>query len=198
MPSAIQINSLNAGEIRVLDNIRRALINDNAAHSYIIEGGSGASRLRCSLYIACAVVCENKKSDGTPCFCCNQCRKILSGEHTDIKVVATDREKEKTISVEKIRALRKEAYVLPTDCDYHIYIISECEKMNVNSQNALLKILEEPPENTLFLLCVPSKEMLLPTVVSRAQSHSLGRTTAAENEIIFREKFKKLSDVSIK
>ena len=198
MPSAKEINTLNAGERRVLENIRTAILNENAAHSYIIEGGSGASRLRCSLYIACTVACENKNSDGTPCFSCNQCKKILDNEHTDIKVIATDREKEKTINVEKIRALRKEAYVLPTDCDYHIFIISECEKMNVNSQNALLKILEEPPENTLFLLCVPSKEMLLPTVVSRAQSHSLGRTTAQENEIIFREKFKKLSDVSLK
>jgi DNA polymerase-3 subunit delta' len=198
MTSATKISSLNAGERRVLENVRSAIINNNAAHSYIIEGGSGASRVRCALYIACTVTCENRNSDGTPCFECRQCKKILAGEHTDIKIIATDKEKEKNINVEKIRSVRKEAYVLPTDCDYHIYIIAECEKMNVNSQNALLKILEEPPENTLFLLCVPSKEMLLPTVVSRAQSHSLGRTTAEENEVIFREKFKKLPENSIK
>lgn len=198
MPSATDIRSLSAGERRVLENIRAAIINNNAAHSYIIEGGSAASRVRCSQYIACTVACEDRSADGTPCLKCNQCKKILDGEHTDIKIIATDKEKEKTLNVEKIRAVRKEAYVLPTDCDYHIYIIAECEKMNANAQNALLKILEEPPENTLFLLCVPSKEMLLPTVVSRAQSHTLGRTTVEENELIFKEKFKKLSETSLK
>lgn len=197
MLSATEIKAINAGERRVLENIRSAIRNDNAAHSYILEGGSGASRVRCATLIACTTVCQNKKDDGSACYTCNQCKKILDGEHTDVKLIATDRDKEKTINVEKIRGIRKEAYILPTDCDYHVFIIAECEKMNANAQNALLKILEEPPENTLFLLCVPSKEMLLPTVVSRAQSHSLGRTTAQENETIFREKFKKLPEASI-
>lgn len=189
------ISALTAGEKRVLTNILSAFSCGNFAHSYVLEGGSGAARLRCAEILACAPVCTCVKNDGFPCFTCDQCRKVLDREHTDIKVISPEKEAGKSrieIRVDAIRNLRKEAYVLPTDCDYHIYILNESEKMNTNAQNALLKILEEPPQNTVFILLTPSKELLLPTVVSRVQPHTLGKSTSQETEEVFLAKFPSL------
>ena len=192
--------ALTAGEKRVLNNIFHAFRAGNSAHSYIIEGGNGAARLRCAQYIACATVCEDKNSDGSPCFECAQCRKILDGDHTDIKTISPEKEPGKSrieIRVDAIRNIRKEAYVLPTDCEYHVYILNESEKMNTNAQNALLKILEEPPQNTIFILLSPSKELLLPTVVSRAQAHTIGKSSVEETQQIFLQKFPSLPKESV-
>ena len=197
------ISALTAGEKRVLTNVLSAFSNGNFAHSYVLEGGSGASRLRCAEIIACAAVCtEMQETHGAyPCFSCDQCRKILDREHTDIKIISPEKEAGKSkieIRVDTIRNVRKEAYVLPTDCEYHIYIINESEKMNVNAQNALLKILEEPPQNTIFILLAPSKELLLPTVVSRVQSHTLGKSSVEETGEVFAAKFPSLPKESVK
>ena len=72
------ISALTAGEKRVLTNVLSAFSNGNFAHSYVLEGGSGASRLRCAEIIACAAVCtETHETHGAyPCFSCDQCRKI--------------------------------------------------------------------------------------------------------------------------
>ncbi len=168
------VKNLLPNEERLLDNIVSAISEGTRAHSYIIEGGTAQSRLKCGIYTACAVTCKEKVS-GLPCLECPSCRKILCGEHMDVEVIGKDTESVKDeIKVDEIRRLRKDAYVLPTDGDYHIYIIAECNRMNERAQNALLKVLEEPPESVLFLLLTASKESLLPTVTSRAMSLSLG------------------------
>lgn len=194
------ISALTAGEKRVLTNILSAFSHGNFAHSYVLEGGSGAARLRCAEIIACAAVCISEKKNNYPCFTCDQCKKILAGDHTDIKIISPEKEAGKSkleIRVDAIRNLRKEAYVLPTDCEYHIYILNESEKMNSNAQNALLKILEEPPQNTVFILLTPSKELLLPTVVSRVQPHTLGKSTFSETKEVFLAKFPSLPKESV-
>lgn len=184
--------NLKSNELRVLKNITKMISEGNAAHSFILEGGSNSARLRVAQAAACAIICTAEiKKDGMPCFSCTACKKVLCNEHTDIKIIAPEKESGKSreeIRVDAIRAIIKDAYVLPTDCDYHIYIISESEKMNANAQNALLKILEEPPENTIFFLLTPSKELLLQTVISRAQSHKIGNSTPEDAEKILKEK----------
>lgn len=164
-------------EQRAVDNILRGFRSGNRAHAYIIEGGSAAARLRCALYLTCALICTESQN-GLPCLACPACRAVCDAEHDDVKILSP--EDGKDIKVDVIRALRKDAYVLPTQCDYHVYIVTESQKMNAYAQNALLKILEEPPENTVFFLLTPTKELLLPTVASRAQAHHIG--TASLNE----------------
>lgn len=167
---------LSSAAKRTAQNILTAVNMGNFAHSYILEGGSAASRLTLAAIVACSLVCENKNGI-QPCFACSQCKKIIEDQHTDIKFLGGDGE---DIKVDAIRNLSKDAYVMPTDCDFHIYILRDADRMNKNAQNALLKILEEPPSQTVFILLTASKEMLLPTVVSRAQSHSLGVSTNKE------------------
>lgn len=182
----LDLQSRNPAEERAISNILHGFRCGNRAHAYIIEGGSAASRLRCSLYAACALVCTDPIG-GRPCLACGTCRAICDGEHDDVKIIAPENGKD--IRVDEVRALRKDAYVLPTQCDYHIYIIAECQKMNAFAQNALLKLLEEPPENTVFFLLTPTKELLLPTVVSRAQAHHVGIASLQEETEDFAVRF---------
>ncbi len=186
------INKLTEAERRTTENILLAIQKGTNAHSYILEGGSARSRLSCAKIIACAAVCKNKDRH-LPCFSCDQCKKIITEQHTDIKIISPE-SAGKEIKVDDIRMIRREAYVLPTDCDYHIYIITDSDSMNKSAQNALLKIFEEPPENTIFLLLTHSKELLLPTVISRAQSNSLGRQSIADAKEMIKEQFPSLSE----
>lgn len=167
------VKNLSPSEKRLLNNVIRTIGAGEHAHSYIFEGGTAKSRMRCAIFTACAVCC-NEKRDGLPCLSCPSCRKILAGEHSDVEILGEDTGVKDIIPVDDIRRIRKEAYVLPSDGDYHVYIIADSNKMNAQAQNAFLKVLEEPPQNVLFLLLVSNKESLLPTVTSRAMSLSLG------------------------
>ncbi len=187
--------NLTDAEKRATENILRAVQNKTNAHSYILEGGSARSRLSCAKIIACAAVCRDKKAH-LPCLECDQCKKILTDQHTDIKLISPE-SSGKEIKVDDIRSIRREAYVLPTDCDYHIYIITDSDSMNKSAQNALLKIFEEPPENTIFLLLTHSKDLLLPTVISRAQTHNLGRPNISDSKTTIKEQFPSLSDAAV-
>ncbi len=183
-------------ERRVLDTVTHAHEMGNFAHATILEGGSVSSRLRCAEYIACSLVCEHLH-DAKPCLSCRQCRKVLENEHTDIKRIEAE-EVGKEVKVDAVRALRKDAYVLPTECEYHVYLFPEAQSMNTAAQNALLKLLEEPPQNTVFLLLTPSKELLLPTVVSRAQAHRLGISTEHDEIETMRMRFPNCDDTTVR
>lgn len=174
------LHQFNEAEARTMENILHAFRMGNRAHAYLLEGGSSSSRLKCGLYLACALVCE-QKTDGRPCLACSQCRRVIENEHTDVKLLQPQ-EGAKDIKVEEIRELRRDVCTVPTMCEYHIYLLAECHLMNVNAQNALLKLLEEPPENTVFLLLAPAKELLLPTVGSRVQAHKLGLSSVSDGE----------------
>lgn len=193
-PAANLISAeLSSAAKRTAENILTAVNMGNFAHSYILEGGSAASRMSLAATIACSLVCESKNGI-YPCFSCPQCKKIIEDQHTDVKILGGDGA---DIKVDAIRILSKDAYVMPTDCDFHIYILRDADRMNKNAQNALLKILEEPPSHTVFMLLTASKEMLLPTVVSRAQSHSLGVSTYSEIADALGAKFPSVSAQTI-
>ena len=195
------VNNLSPSEKRLLDNVITTVGAGEHAHSYIFEGGTTKSRMRCAIYTACAVCCT-EKHDGLPCLNCSACRKILAGEHSDIEILGEDTGVKDIIPVDEIRRIRKEAYILPSDGDYHIYIIADANKMNAQAQNAFLKVLEEPPENVLFILLVSNKETLLSTVTSRAMTLSLGNggvDEAFENICAaFPEKSKDLCKIAAK
>ncbi|MBR5527593.1 MAG: hypothetical protein IKV97_01220 [Clostridia bacterium] len=182
------LSDISDAEQRVLDRILSSISAGNHAHSFIIDGGSAISRFRCAICVACALVCEDKRGV-MPCMTCSQCLKILCGDHTDIKTLG----EEDDVRVDDIRAISKEAYILPTDCEYHVYILKSADRMNSFAQNALLKIMEEPPKNTVFILLSPSKELLLPTVVSRAQALTLGKSSLDEMEKALCAKFPNIS-----
>jgi len=115
--------------------------------------------------LAMAVVCgerENKR----PCLTCADCIKASKHIHPDI-IVAGMLEEKTIITVDQIRALKKDVYIIPNDSIQKAYIVKNAESMNVNAQNAFLQILEEPPKHAVFILCTENTSALLPTVRSR-------------------------------
>lgn len=114
-------------------------------------------------YIAKAIVCSN---DDKPCLNCRHCKKAEAYIHPDITVIGNDK-KQKNIKVDEIRELRNNAYIKPNEAEARVFIIKNADTMNEEAQNALLKMLEEPPETVGIILAASSRSRLLPTVRSR-------------------------------
>ncbi len=163
------------------------------SHAVIFEGGDEPSRYALAKHTAAALVCADNKR---PCGVCGACVKAAAGSHPDIIEVSAG-DVAKTFSVDKVREIRSMAYVLPNEADRKVFILRGADTMTEQAQNALLKILEEPPRFVTFLLECRSKSLLLPTVLSRADVYSLGeeRNAAVSSEKIekAREAAKKLA-----
>lgn len=146
-------------------------------HACVLESGTAEERMALARDLAKALVC--KSGVGRPCNNCDACRKADSGNHPDILTVGPENGR-KTISVETVRNMRDSAYVLPNEADRKVYIIDPADTMQDYAQNALLKILEEPPAYATFLLLCTTKASLLPTVLSRTAVFSLTPVVGAD------------------
>ena len=165
----------------------------NLSHAYIIsappeEGFEKATEL------SAAILCEGDTGE-KPCGVCRHCRKSLRGIHPDVTVITKpldDKGKpKKEIPVDHIRnGIISNALIMPNEAEKKVYIIREAGAMNSNAQNALLKLLEEPPRFVAFILVTDNAKLLLETVRSRCVGINL---SAAEErvEARFREKAEK-------
>lgn len=156
----------NGGIKRALE---QAITAGRFPHAVIIEGESGSGKTVLSRFITAALLCDGEEK---PCGCCRACALVKAGTHPDLFVTALE-DKKKNISVEQIRKLRTEAYIRPQMSDRKVFIIESADTMNPQSQNAILKVLEEPPGDTVFMLNVRSRAALLPTIISRCVTYTL-------------------------
>ncbi len=150
-------------------------------HAFLIECDDGDTALSSAWYLAAVCLCEGEDK---PCGNCSSCRLIAGQNHPDISVLAPEKGK-KSISVAAVRELRSDAFVRAhSDCG-KVFIIDGAHKMNVQAQNALLKVLEEPPAGVYFVLTTPSRALLLETVVSRSTLLMCGaeKTSLKENRV---------------
>ncbi len=157
------------GNSNVKSAVESAISTHRIPHAILIEGDAGLGRHTLARYIANAAVCDG---DTRPCGECKDCRMCAALSHPDITVVAPEDGK-KFIPVDAIRELRANAYVKPHSANYKVFIIDGAERMNEQAQNALLKVLEEPPANVIFILVTLSRTILLETIVSRCTVLSL-------------------------
>lgn len=153
-------------------------------HALLIEGPRGSGKRTLAARFAMAAVCTEADR---PCGRCAQCLKATTG-HPDITVIQGDGSA-KSMSVHLIRELREQAAVVPNEASHKVFIFADADCMNVQAQNALLKILEEPPSYMLFVLTVQSRTQLLPTVQSRCVSVSLLGVSEQEAMTVLRERF---------
>lgn len=167
--------------------LRTLIGNGHIPHAIVIDGGTYDERLALAYTLSSALICE---SDGTkPCGNCLICKKVQSRIHPDVITVLPEDGK-KNLSVKTVRAMRENAFIVPNEAEKKIYIIAKSETMQEEAQNALLKILEEPPKNVMFILLCPTHSFLLDTVLSRVAVFTLdddqGTTgTADENTLQF-------------
>lgn len=146
------------------------------AHAWILTSPSHEDTMRAAREIAAAAVCQ--RGADVPCGQCRSCRKAFGGTHPDIAVIRRlpDRSGNlrRDIIIDQVRDMILDAPVLPIEADRKAYIIEEAERMNLNAQNAALKLLEEPPACAVFILCTANPDLLLETVRSRCSLLSLG------------------------
>lgn len=147
----------------------RAYENNKISHAYIINGPDGIGKSVFACYIASKILCRGSKK---PCGVCASCIKIKHGNHPDLKMVSTDL---KSIGIDAVRQLIDEIYVKPYEGDKKVIIIKNADKITVEGQNAILKTLEEPPEDTTIIMLAENLSALLETIQSRCQVLRLGR-----------------------
>lgn len=130
-------------------------------HAVIFEGDD---RYRASEYFAKCAVCSGENK---PCGRCNHCNKADKNVHPDI-IELHPSGVMKNYPIEEIRRIKEDAYILPNEADKKVYIFNDVDNISAVSQNALLKILEEPPKSVVFVLNCKGKAHLLDTIISRA------------------------------
>ena len=133
-------------------------------HALIFEGAPGSGKQTAARYAASMLLCREDKI--SPCGECVSCKKSLEN-HPDFSVLLPEN-KSKTISVDKVREIRLSAYVTPHEAMRKVYFIPEAQRLRTEAQNALLKLIEEPPEAAYFIMTAPSRSGLLETVISRS------------------------------
>ena len=147
------------------ERIKKVFETQKIPHAFYLLG---ADFLSSAKELAAAILCEKKVFP--PCGVCAHCVKCKKEIHPDLSVIATDKAQ---ITVDMIRAMRLDAFVLPNDSERKVYIIAEAAKMNINAQNAFLKILEQPPGGVYFILADSHQRGILPTVLSRVTQITL-------------------------
>lgn len=160
-------------------------------HALLLKGAQGIGKLDLALNFARSLLCEKTGVDGAACGTCNACRWFEQGSHPDFRLIQPDalnledeeevkaggKKPSREISVEQIRDLTLFSNLSSHRGGYRIVLIHPAEAMNNNAANSLLKTLEEPTANLLFLLVTHKPQQLLPTILSRCQSVSLPTPT---------------------
>ncbi len=144
-------------------NLSAAIDRGQSGHFYLISGPAGSGKKTLARILMAALLCGCPGA--RPCGTCSQCRKALSGNHPDL--ITVDDDEHKTIPVALIRQTRSDLFIRPNEGNKKIYYIPRSQDLGIPGQNALLKVLEEPPGYGVFILLTDNPDKLLPTVRSR-------------------------------
>ena len=157
------------GNARIAAVIDSFIKSGHFPHAILIDGEAGMGKGTLAQYLAKAAACTGENA---PCDACRSCHLASVGSHPDISVTAPENKK-KSISVAQVRAIRENAFIKPQLNGRRVMIIEQAHTLTEQAQNALLKVLEEPPGDAVFVLTADNKASLLPTVLSRCVILSL-------------------------
>lgn len=160
------------GQEHITETLKNQIITGKTSHAYLFIGTRGTGKTTCAKILAKALNCEHPEN-GNPCGKCPACTGIEDGSIMDIVEI----DAASNNSVDNVRALREEAVFSPVSVKKRVYIIDEVHMLSTSAFNALLKILEEPPEHLTFILATTELNKVLPTILSRCQRHSFKRLT---------------------
>jgi len=159
-----------SGQAAVTQTLKSQLVSGKMSHAYLFTGSRGTGKTSCAKILAKAVNCLNPQ-DGNPCNCCEACKTIDSGACMDVLEI----DAASNNGVDNVRDLRDDAVYTPSQVKMRVYIIDEVHMLSISAFNALLKIIEEPPEHLLFILATTELHKVPATILSRCQRFSFRR-----------------------
>ena len=161
------------GQRRVVESLRTAVAGHGMSHAWLFTGPPGSGRSNVAVAFAAALQCE----DGG-CGTCHACRTTLKGSHADVTLVRTEK---LSIGVEEVRDLVRRSALAPVGRRWQVLVVEDADRLTEQAGNALLKAIEEPTDRTVWMLCAPTVEDVLPTIRSRARLVSL--TTPSPGDV---------------
>ena len=163
------------GQQAVTQTLKTQLQSGHMSHAYLFTGSRGTGKTSCAKILAKAVNCLNPHN-GNPCNCCEACRAIDAGTCMDVLEI----DAASNNGVDNVRDLRDDAVYAPSQVRKRVYIIDEVHMLSLSAFNALLKIIEEPPEHLLFSLATTELHKVPATILSRCQRFSFRRITTED------------------
>lgn len=175
-----------SGNEKLKEYFSQCIVGNTLPHAFILEGKKGSGKFTFASLVASAALCTGITK---PCGSCKNCRQISENTAPDVRITELADDKA-TISVEAVRTIKADAPSFPCEGELKFYIIKDSDKLTVQAQNALLKILEEPPSFVVFILITENASLLLPTIRSRAPIFRMQSFSDAE----LKETLLKISD----
>ncbi len=158
------------GQLAVTQTLKTQMQTGKLSHAYLFTGSRGTGKTSSAKILAKAVNCENPQ-EGNPCNCCSSCRSIDAGSCMDVLEI----DAASNNGVDNVRDLRDDAVYSPSQGKMRVYIIDEVHMLSISAFNALLKIIEEPPEHLLFILATTELHKVPATILSRCQRFAFRR-----------------------
>ena len=157
---------------KVFDMLTEKIRSGRASHALLIEGTPGCGKLALAKETARGLLCTAESAQ-RPCGVCRDCGKVARDIHPDVLVYEGESGAARSFHVDTVREIRAQAYVMPNEGACKVLILRDVQNMTAGAQNALLKIIEEPPKNVNFILTCDNKAKILPTILSRVSAVSL-------------------------
>ncbi len=178
------------GNRQSVDRLHTAVIRRSPRHAFLLTGVPSLGKRTLATRFAQALLCEHP-TDGTPCFQCGSCRRVVRGSHPDISVFSLEQQhalagerggKATTLTIETARSISAQAPLRPMNGNWRFVIVDDAELLLPDAQEALLKTIEEPPPFLVLLLVASDLEAMLPTIRSRCELFELSAVPLAEIE----------------
>lgn len=175
------------GNRRLKENLRVSLARGRMSHFYLISGPEGSGKKTLARLLAAALVC---KGQDKPCLQCAACRKIMANTHPDF--ITVEDPEHKTVAVKLVREIREDMFVKPNEADRKIYLFPQ--ELGVEGQNALLKVLEEPPSYGVAMLLTDNPAKMLNTIRSRCTELRLQSLSQEEMQEALQKEFPQMEE----
>lgn len=160
------------GQRHVIEALQGAAAGQGMSHAFLFTGPPGSGRSNAAVAFAAALQCEQQPPG---CGTCHSCHTVLAGSHADVIVVSTQG---LSIGVKEVRDLVRRSALTPVGRGWQVVIVEDADRLTEQAVNALLKAIEEPAARTVWMLCTPTVEDVLPTIRSRCRLVTLSTPTA--------------------
>jgi DNA polymerase-3 subunit delta' len=160
------------GQARAVEALRAAAGGQGMSHAWLFTGPPGSGRSNAAVAFAAALQCER-----AGCGECHACHTVLAGSHADVALIRTEK---LSIGVDEVRDLVRRSALAPAGRRWQILVVEDADRLTDAACNALLKAIEEPTDRTVWMLCTPTVEDVLPTIRSRCRLVTLTTPTAEE------------------